>query len=72
MLSVRIGLTRLARSVLVGSKRKMAASVTNLSDKRTITGRTIRCATYPCRVFASKWLSTVSKPARDEALTDTI
>ncbi len=53
MLSVRIGLTRLARSVLVGSKRKMAASVTNLSDKRTVKGRTIRSATLLCRVYIS-------------------
>ena len=36
MLSVRMGLTRSARSNLVGRKRKMAARVPNLWVKRTV------------------------------------
>ncbi len=31
----------------------MAASLTNLPDKRTVKGRSIRYATFPCRVYIS-------------------
>lgn len=56
MLPIRMGPTRLARRFLVGSGRKMAASLTNLARKRTVKGQTIRCATFVCRVYVSIFL----------------
>lgn len=53
MLPIRMGPTRLARRFLVGSGRKMAASLTNLEHKRTVTGQTIRYTTFQCRVYIS-------------------
>ena len=53
MLSVRIGPTLLARCCLVGRGRKNGGSLTNLADKRTVRGRTIRYATFQCRVYIS-------------------